>query len=110
MRPRFKLWLEVDDELVFSNGRAELLRAIDQLGSITAAAKVFGMSYRAAWNKLHTCQEKLGFALLETQAGGRGGGGAQLTSEAREFLRKYDALRAEAETQLASIYDRVFGR
>lgn len=110
MQPRFKLWLEVDEELVFSNGRAELLRAIERLGSITAAAKVFGMSYRAAWNKLHSCQEKLGFSLLETQAGGRGGGGARLTSEAREFLAKYDALRAAADHELAVLYERIFGR
>ncbi|MDI6870846.1 MAG: LysR family transcriptional regulator [Bacillota bacterium] len=108
MEPRFKLWIEEGGELVFSNGRAGLLRRIEARGSITAAAREMGMSYRAAWGKLRKCEERLGFQLLLTHAGGRGGGGTSLTPEAREFLARFEAWRSRMEVAVKASFEEVF--
>jgi molybdate transport system regulatory protein len=110
MEPRIKLWIEEGGELVFSNGRAGLLRRIESGGSITAAAREMGMSYRAAWGKLRQCEKKLGFPLLMTRTGGRGGGGTTLTPEAREFLNRFETWRSRMEEAARESFREVFAR
>ncbi len=46
---RSKIWLEIDGEPVFGQGREELLRLVQKSGSINAAAKAMGITYRKAW-------------------------------------------------------------
>lgn len=108
MQPRVKLWLEKDGELVFSYGRADLLRRIEALGSLTAAAREMGMSYRAAWGKLRKCEEHLGIRLLATQAGGQGGGSTVLTPEAREFLRCFETWRNRVDAAVRESFAELF--
>lgn len=66
-----------------------LLEAIDKYGSINQAAKEINISYRKAWSYIGTMEERLGIKLVDRRAGGRNGGGATLTKEAREFIGKY---------------------
>lgn len=87
-----KLWIEVDGKPVFGRGRKFLLEAIDKYGSINQAAREINISYRKAWGYIKAMEERLGFRLIERQTGGRNGGGAVLTEEAREFLIKYESL------------------
>ncbi|HET6515597.1 MAG TPA: FmdE family protein [Thermodesulfovibrionales bacterium] len=86
---RSKLWIEVDGEPVFGRGREFLLRAIDAHGSISQAAKEIGISYRKAWSYIKSMEERLDMKLVERKAGGRNGGGASLTKEARDLLGRY---------------------
>lgn len=92
MEIKSKLWLESEGKPVFGRGRRFLLEAIDAYGSINQAAKEINISYRKAWGYIKAMEERLGIKLVTRQAGGRNGGGAALTEEAREFLRKYEAL------------------
>ncbi len=87
-----KLWIEIDGEPVFGRGRRFLLQAIDTYGSINRAAKEINISYRKAWSYIKAMEERLGIKLVERKAGGRNGGGAVLTEEAREFIRKYEMM------------------
>lgn len=87
-----KLWLEVGGEPVFGRGRRFLLEAIDKYGSINQAAREINIPYRKAWGYIKAMEERLGFKLIDRQTGGRNGGGASLTEDAREFLKKYEAL------------------
>ncbi|MGO9016419.1 MAG: winged helix-turn-helix domain-containing protein [Dissulfurispiraceae bacterium] len=87
-----KIWIEVDGKPVFGRGRRFLLEAIDKYGSINQAAKEIKISYRKAWGYIKAMEERLGFRLIERQTGGRNGGGAVLTEDAREFLIKYESL------------------
>ena len=89
---RSKIWIEADGEAVFGRGRRFLLEAIDSHGSINQAAKEVGISYRKAWSHIKTMEKRLGIALVERRAGGRNGGGAALTGEARKFLGKFEVL------------------
>lgn len=104
MEIKSKLWIEVDGEPVFGRGRRFLLQAIDKYGSINQAAKEINISYRKAWSYIKAMEDRLGIRLVERQAGGRNGGGAQLTEDARDFLRRYEIL----EEGVRDMVDRRF--
>ena len=106
IKVRSKLWIEIDGEPVFGRGRRFLLEAIDTYGSINQASKTINISYRKAWSYIKSMEERLGIALVDRKAGGRNGGGASLTDEAREFLRRYKAL----EEGIRDIVDERFGK
>ena len=103
---RSKIWLETDGEPVFGRGRRFLLEAIDIHGSINSAAREVGISYRKAWGHIVAMEKRLGISLVVRQAGGKNGGGAALTQEAREFLRKFEAL----EEGLREFVDKRFSQ
>lgn len=90
MKVKFKIWMEQDGSVAFAEGRRMLLEAVVRLGSLNAAAKELGMSYRAAWGKIKATEKALGFKLLDVTTGGKGGGGAKLTNEARELVSSYN--------------------
>ncbi len=108
MTPRVKVWIEKEGEVVFAEGRKILLEAVDELGSLNAAAARLGMSYRAAWGKIKATEERLGIKLLETNVGGRRGGGARLTKDARELLRSYNRYKKRAEACVEKQFRAVF--
>lgn len=109
VKVKSKVWLETEDgSLLFSDGRQALFKAIMETGSINQAAKSLGMSYRAAWGKIHATEERLGIKLVETQAGGNHGGGAHLTQEAEELLKRYDAFKEMANAAVDHIFDEFF--
>ncbi|MFQ5863258.1 MAG: winged helix-turn-helix domain-containing protein [Candidatus Brocadiales bacterium] len=108
MNPRFKVWIEREGEVVFAEGRKILLEAVDELGSLNAAAKKLGMSYRAAWGKIKATEKRLGTKLLETNVGGRGGGGARLTKDARKLLRRYNRYKKRVEACVKREYRATF--
>lgn len=106
MQIRSKLWLEINDEPVFGRGRRFLLEAIDKRGSINQAAKEINISYRKAWSYIKAMEERLEMKLVERQTGGKYGGGAVLTQEARQFLKNYE----ELEKGIQDIVDRRFAK
>lgn len=91
---RSKVWLEVEGEPLLGGGREQLLRLIEECGSINGAARRMGLTYRKAWGTLRAMEEKLAAPLLRRAKGGRGGGHSVLTVEALELLERFDRLRA----------------
>jgi molybdate transport system regulatory protein len=90
IRPRFKLWLVgEDEEYVFGLGTMRLLAEIKRLGSISAAARELGMSYRYALERLTIVEKRLGRPLVDRTRGGKDGGGAKLTAFGYELLEGY---------------------
>lgn len=83
------------EEKCFGPGIAELLEGIEELKSLRAAAMRMGMAYSKAWRIIHECEEKLGFRLLYSSAGGRGGGGAEVTPEGKKLLSRFRTLEKE---------------
>lgn len=94
---RSKLWLEINGEPVFGQGRDELLRLIHETSSINAAAKAMGIPYRKAWTYIDAMEKRLGFPLVERLKGGAGGGASKLTSQAENLLEKFDHLQQGIE-------------
>lgn len=80
---RLHIWLENQGELFFGIGRAQLLFNIQQHGSIKKAAASMGMSYRAAWGKIHQSEQALGVKLVEGRGAKREG--VRLTPEGEEL-------------------------
>ncbi|MBS1186538.1 MAG: LysR family transcriptional regulator [Burkholderiaceae bacterium] len=72
--------------------RIEILRLIDQTGSISQAAREAGVSYKAAWQAIDTLTNLAGINLLEKAVGGTGGGGARLTAAGKQLLTTADLL------------------
>lgn len=70
-------------------GRADLLELIDETGSISAAGRSMGMSYRRAWMLVQALNDGFGTSLVETSRGGSAQGGAVLTAFGREILARY---------------------
>jgi len=105
---RSKIWIEIEGEPVFSKGRGILLRAIDECGSINSAAATIGISYRRAWSYIKAMEERLGVPLVETQVGGKSGGGAKLTDGARQFLKKYEMFEKGINEMVDERFQRFF--
>jgi molybdate transport system regulatory protein len=92
MQVKSKVWFEKDGRLCFGRGRARLLRAVEQTGSLSQAAKALGMSYRHAWSQVKSAEEHLGEPLLVRKRGGSSRGGAVLTAKAMRLLTEYEQL------------------
>lgn len=105
---RSKIWLEAGGEPVFGRGRKQLLKAVDKYGSINQAAKEVQISYKKAWNYIAAMEARLGIKLVIRHSGGKGGGGAALTKEAKEFLSKYERLEAGINELINRKHARIF--
>lgn len=90
---RSKIWLEANGHGFLGDGRYRLLEAVERRGSINAAAREMGLSYRKAWSQLQAMEGAAPFPLLIRKVGGRDGGSSRLTPEARQLMKKYQQLR-----------------
>ena len=108
MRLRSKVWIEEKGEQVFGSGRARMLKAVARAGSLNAAAKDLGMSYRHVWSCIRASEERLGRPLLIKSKGGRSGGGAVLTDYAKDLLRKFEKVEREVRAFVDTRFKNVF--
>ncbi len=77
-------------------GKAALLEAINRAGSISAAAREMGMSYRRAWNLIEAMNGDFRLPLVKKISGGVGGGGAAVTTAGFEALERYRLIEKKA--------------
>ena len=92
LKPRVRL--QLGDEVALGPGKAELLMLIEETGSISAAARRMGMSYRRAWLLVETMNRCFASPLVETAQGGKGGGGAGVSELGRRVLVLYQQMEA----------------
>ena len=85
------------DGVAFDARDAALLRAVDEHGSLNAAATALGRSFAHAQRRIVALEEAFG-SLVERQRGGSGGGGSELTGRADELLTRFDRLGAEFDS------------
>jgi molybdate transport system regulatory protein len=107
---RAKLWVEEDGKLVLSDYRVRLLALIEETGSLAEAAARMQLSYRRAWGKVREIEQNLGTRLVESAAGGAGGGGSRLTPEGRRLVELYQEFRRALDQDLTREFSRLFGR
>ena len=91
--PRTKLWLEVNSHYVFGLGISNILKAVQHTGSIKAAAKEVGKSYRHVWDKIKHAEQALGVPLVRTQVGGKDVRRSELSELAQDLVHDFDAFR-----------------
>lgn len=94
-RMKIQARLMLDEEIAFGPGKADLLLAIQTTGSISAAGKHLGMSYRRAWLLVDAMNRCFQQPLVETATGGTQGGGTRLTPLGVDVLARYQQLQQE---------------
>ncbi|MDP2247916.1 MAG: winged helix-turn-helix domain-containing protein [Nitrosomonadales bacterium] len=102
-----KIHLPYGDLSAFGPGKADLLEAIGDTGSISAAARQMGMSYKRAWDLVDTMNKSFREPLVLTATGGSHGGGAQMSEFGVEVLRRYRLIEIKSyqavEAELAEL-------
>ena len=89
------------DQFYIGPGRADLLEGIAETGSISAAGKRMGMSYKRAWTLVQALNDGWGAPLVETSRGGAGQGGATLTDDGAFILARYRVMEASTRSAIA---------
>ena len=93
---------------MLGKGGAQILDAVDRLGSISAAANELQMSYRFVWNYIGRMEDRLGRPVIVTRRGGaphvrrKGGGGAELTRIAKALVEDYSVTEEQVRKVLAA--------
>jgi molybdate transport system regulatory protein len=94
-------------------GKIDLLEAIDREGSISAAGRALGMSYKRAWDLVDAMNRLLGTPVVDASTGGHRGGGALLTDAGRDLVADYRAIeraaQRAAEPRLVALLRRTRG-
>lgn len=93
LKPRTKIWLEIDGQSVFCPGLRDMLEAIERTGSIKSAAAHVGRSYRFVWARIKEAETSFGASLVKTQVGGTGPRRSELTEVGRNLVAAFDELR-----------------
>lgn len=83
-------------EIALGPGKADLLAAIEETGSLALAAKSLGMSYMRAWGLVKTMNRAFKTPLVESTRGGIGRGGARLTWRGEAVLAIYRDMQAKS--------------
>lgn len=96
MQPRLSFRLILGDDIALGPGKVQLLEAIRSTGSIAAAGRELGMSYKRAWHLVDTMNRCFASPLVEASKGGPRGGGAVVTPLGLEVIARYRALEVHA--------------
>ena len=83
-------------------GKAELVERIGRTGSISAAAREMGMSYRRAWQLVEALNEAFREPVVETAIGGKRGGGARVTQYGEALVARFRAMEEKASAAIAA--------
>ena len=96
LKPHHKLWLNWDGAFLMGPRYLRFLDAVDRTGTIRAAGREVGWSYRTCLNRIREMERVLGSKVLDTTRGGASRGGARLTPAARRLVRLFERWRREA--------------
>lgn len=107
LHPRLSIRL-FRTEKCFGPGIAQLLELVEEHRSLRGAAKAMDMAYSKAWTMVRRCEESSGRQLLIYATGGRNGGGATLTEDARRLLASYRAYCRAVEAAADELFAEAF--
>jgi molybdate transport system regulatory protein len=93
---KLSLRIDLDGGGRIGPGKIALLEKIGETGSISAAARAMGMSYKRGWDLVDQTSRLVGGPVAQTRAGGAKGGGAELTDVGRDLVRRYRAIEQAA--------------
>ena len=96
-----RLRLTLGEQIALGPGKADVLAAIAQTGSLSRAARQLGMSYRRVWGLVDTMNQCFVSPLVMAHTGGSQGGGAQLTPLGAQVLAHYRQMQAQALDAIA---------
>lgn len=98
---RFRMRIRSGDAVALGPGKVELLEAVREFGSISAAARSLDMSYRRAWLLIDELNRSLKSPATHSEQGGQSGGGCTLTPVGETIIRLYRGVEVEAQRSCA---------
>ena len=107
--PKLIFRLQFDPEGRIGRGKIELLAHIKETGSISAGGRAMDMSYRRAWLLVDEMNRLFKTPVVESQRGGKQGGGAVLTPFGEALIARYHAMEEKAQAALAEDIDWIVG-
>lgn len=102
------VFVDDEDNKFFGEGPYRLLKAVEEKGSLHAAAGSMNMAYTKALKLLSNAESALGFPLTKRTVGGKSGGGSELTPECVDFLNRYASYRDACRENNKKLYDEYF--
>jgi len=103
--PKLRLRLEFAGHHTLGPGKIQLLEAVDEHGSISAAARSMQMSYRHAWEMLDDINQCFAEPAIVTETGGRAGGGASVTDFGRDLVARFRVMQDKARAAVMEDLD-----
>ena len=97
LAPRIKVWFAWKGGFLMGPNYLRFLEAVEETGTIRAAGKAAGWSYRTCLNRVRRMEDALDQKVLVTTRGGAGHGGSKLTPDARRLLRIFRAWRTDVQ-------------
>ena len=94
-RIKSRIWIESEDKVLLGEGRVHLLKAIQEMGSLSKAAKSLHISYKKAWQLLDSVNKSAKKPVTINSIGGKGGGGAELTEYGKSLVLVFDEINKD---------------
>ncbi|PWH81990.1 molybdenum transporter [Algibacter marinivivus] len=91
-RIKSRIWIESENNVLLGEGRVHLLKAIQETGSLSKAAKSLNISYKKAWQLLDSVNKSAKKPVTINSIGGKGGGGAELTEYGKSLVQVFDEI------------------
>jgi molybdate transport repressor ModE-like protein len=108
LRLNYKIWLETSDRNgILGDKKCELLRAIDETGSLNDAMKKLNLTYRKTWDNLRKIERELGFPLIKPTRGGADGGNTVLTIEGKILIEAFEKFHSEYDQIIHSGFEKI---
>lgn len=104
MKPHAHIRLDFSGNCSLGPGKIGLLEGIERTGSLSAAARTLGMSYRRAWLLLHSTNEGFSEPVVELSVGGKDGGGTRLTDFGRRLVADFRRFEEAVETMAGKAF------
>jgi molybdate transport system regulatory protein len=102
---QFRLRIKYGEEIAIGPGKIAILEAIAETGSISAAGRKLGMSYRRAWLLVDQMNQYFKEPVVHAATGGPQGGGTALTAMGLEVINLYRTIEQQAHTHSASLLE-----
>jgi molybdate transport system regulatory protein len=107
MKPQAHIRIDFSGTCSIGPGKIGLLEGIERTGSLSAAARALGMSYRRAWLLLHSTNEGFSEPVVELSVGGKDGGGTRLTEFGRQLVADYRRFDSAVDQLAAKTFGHV---
>jgi molybdate transport system regulatory protein len=104
---KVRLKIELPGGVRLGYGKVDLLRAVEEHRSISAAARSMGMSYRRAWLLIDELNQCFDEPVIETSIGGRAHGGATLTATGCRIINLYQSARDKVQIAIRDELDQI---
>jgi len=101
------VWIHRQQSKFLGSERIHLLEKIDELGSITKAAKEVGISYKTAWDTINMINNMAEKPLVDRLTGGKGGGGTSLTAAGKKVVEQFRTIQEEHRKFLGNLENRL---